>query len=213
MRHMQERTVREINMERAERGSSVMIAAATEKVATQIKGILPSGFGKVSFQPSMTKVKQKLIEERFDLLIVYTPLPDDFGLQSAMELVGKYPAMSILLLVNKDVYQQALYRSRDAGIMVLARPISTAFFVSAVEMLGVMSNKVQNLLNENAKLQRKLEDERYVGRAKCLLVEKEGMTEAEAHKYLERQAMNGSVTRREVAVRVIRENGRIVTNK
>ncbi len=190
-----------------------MIAAATEKVATQIKGILPSGFGKVSFQPSMTKVKQKLIEERFDLLIVYTPLPDDFGLQSAMELVGKYPAMSILLLVNKDVYQQALYRSRDAGIMVLARPISTAFFVSAVEMLGVMSNKVQNLLNENAKLQRKLEDERYVGRAKCLLVEKEGMTEAEAHKYLERQAMNGSVTRREVAVRVIRENGRIVTNK
>lgn len=199
-------------MERTEQRSSVIIAAAAEKVAVQIKGLLPSGFGKVSFQPSMAKVKQKLMEEGFDLLIICTPMPDDFGLQSAMELSGKYPAMSILLMVNKDVYQETLYRAGDSGIMILPRPVSTAFFVAAVEMLRAMNKKAQKLISDNAKLQRKLEDERYVSRAKCLLIEKEGMTEAEAHKYLERQAMNGSVTRREVAVRIIRENGRIVTN-
>lgn len=199
-------------MERAEQRSSALIAAPAEKVAGQVKAILPSGFGKVSFQPSMAKVKQKLMEESFDLLIICTPMPDDFGLQSAKELSGKYPAMSILLLVNKDVYQETLYRAGDSGIMILPRPISTAFFVSAVEMLRAVSNKTQKLISDNTKLQRKLEDERYVGRAKCLLIEKEGMTEAEAHKYLERQAMNGSITRREVAIRIIRENGRIVTN-
>lgn len=199
-------------MERVEKGSSVLIAAAMEKVATQIKGILPSGFGKLSYQPSMTKVKQKLMEESFDLLIIYTPLPDEFGLQAALEIAAKYQAMSILMLVNKDVYQEVLYRSGDSGIMVMARPVNQALFTSSVEMLCTVSRKVQRILNENQKLQRKLEDERYVTRAKCLLIERCGMTEPEAHKYLEKEAMNASVTRREAAIRVIRENGRIVTN-
>lgn len=199
-------------MERAEQRSSVLIAAATEKTAAQIKGILPSGFGKTSFQMSMTKVKQKLAEESFDLLIIYAPLPDELGLQSAIDLSSKYPAMSILLLVGKDVYQEALYRAGDSGIMILARPLSAAHFSATLQLLSAMSRKVHNLMNDNMKLQRKLEDERYVGRAKCLLIEKEGMTESEAHKYIEKQAMNASITRREVALRIIRENGRIITN-
>ncbi len=103
-------------------------------------------------------------------------------------------------------------QKRKIGITVLARPISTGTFVSAIQMLGAMSRKIQRLLEENAKLQRKLEDERYVSRAKALLIEKQGMTEGEAHKYLERQAMNGSVTRREVALKIIRESGRIIVS-
>lgn len=38
------------------------------------------------------------------------------------------------------------------------------------------------------------------------------MTETDAHKYLEHTAMNQGLTRREVAIRVIRENGRIIVN-
>ena len=197
-------------MERTEQRSSVLIAAQSEKIAVQIKGILPAGFGRVTFQPSMARVKQTLTEERADLLIIYTPLSDDSGVQSILDLSVKYPAMSILLIVSKEAYQQVLYRAGDTGITVLARPISTGTFVSAIQMLGAMSRKIQRLLEENAKLQRKLEDERYVSRAKALLIEKKGMTEGEAHKYLERQAMNGSVTRREVALKIIRESGRII---
>lgn len=199
-------------MERAEQGSSVLIAAAAEKIAVQIKGILPVGFGKVSFQPSMTKLKQKLTEERFDIIIICTPLPD-YGLQSVMDLAAKYPASGILMLVDKDVYQQAVYRAGDSGIMMLARPLSAAGFTATVRLLGTMSRKMQSLYNENLKLQQKLSDERYISRAKGLLIEKEGMTEGEAHRYLEQQAMNASVTKREVAMKVIRESGRIVINK
>ncbi|SFG05718.1 ANTAR domain-containing response regulator [Oribacterium sp. WCC10] len=196
-------------MERAEQGSSVLIAAAAEKIAVQIKGILPAGFGKVSFQPSMTKLKQKLTEERYDVVIICTPLPD-YGLQSVIELAAKYPALSILMLVDKDVYQQAVYRAGDSGIMMLARPLSASSFQATVRMLGTMSRKVQRLVNDNLKLQQKLSDERYISRAKGLLIERGGMTEADAHRYLEQQAMNTSVTKREVAMKVIRDSGRII---
>ena len=197
-------------MERTEQRSSVLIAAQSEKIAVQIKGILPAGFGHVTFQPSIARVKQTLTEERTDLLIIYTPLSDDSGIQSILDLAAKYPAMSVLLIVSKEAYQQVLYRAGDSGISVLARPISTGSFLSAIQMLQAMNRKIQRLLEENARLQRKLQDERYVSRAKALLIEKQGMSESEAHKYLEREAMNGSVTRREVALKVIRESGRIV---
>ncbi|HCS67836.1 MAG TPA: hypothetical protein DIW34_06585 [Oribacterium sp.] len=197
-------------MERTEQRSSVLIAAQSEKIAVQIRGILPAGFGHVTFQPSIARVKQTLTEERTDLLIIYTPLSDDSGIQSILDLAAKYPAMSVLLIVSKEAYQQVLYRAGDSGISVLARPISTGSFLSAIQMLQAMNRKIQRLLEENARLQRKLEDERYVSRAKALLIEKQGMSESEAHKYLEREAMNGSVTRREVALKVIRESGRIV---
>lgn len=199
-------------MERTEQRSSVLIAAQSEKIAVQIKGILPAGFGHVTFQPSIARVKQTLTEERTDLLIIYTPLSDDSGIQSVLDIASKYPAMSVLLIVSKEAYQQVLYRAGDSGISVLARPISTGSFLSAIQMLQAMNRKIQRLLEENARLQRKLEDERYVSRAKALLIEKQGMSESEAHKYLEREAMNGSVTRREVALKVIRESGRIVIN-
>ena len=197
-------------MERTEQRSSVLIAAQSEKIAVQIRGILPAGFGHVTFQPSIARVKQTLTEERTDLLIIYTPLSDDSGIQSILDLAAKYPAMSVLLIVSKEAYQQVLYRAGDSGISVLARPISTGSFLSAIQMLQAMNRKIQRLLEENARLQRKLEDERYVSRAKALLIEKQGMSESAAHKYLEREAMNGSVTRREVALKVIRESGRIV---
>ena len=188
-------------MERTEQRSSVLIAAQSEKIAVQIRGILPAGFGHVTFQPSIARVKQTLTEERTDLLIIYTPLSDDSGIQSILDLAAKYPAMSVLLIVSKEAYQQVLYRAGNSGISVLARPISTGSFLSAIQMLQAMNRKIQRLLEENARLQRKLEDERYVSRAKALLIEKQGMSESEAHKYLEHEAMNGSVTRREVALK------------
>jgi response regulator NasT len=75
-----------------------------------------------------------------------------------------------------------------------------------------MERRLKELSLENEKLEKKLQDERYISRAKALLIERKQMTETDAHKYLEHTAMNQGLTRREVAIRVIRENGRIIVN-
>ena len=45
---------------------------------------------------------------------------------------------------------------------------------------------------------------RLVDRAKCTLVQYLGFTEAQAHRYLEKQAMDMRMTRREVAEEILR---------
>ena len=56
---------------------------------------------------------------------------------------------------------------------------------------------------ENRRLQKRIEDIRLVDRAKCLLIECCGMSEPEAHSYIEQQAMNRRCPKREVAQGII----------
>ena len=46
------------------------------------------------------------------------------------------------------------------------------------------------LESENMKLQKKIEEIRLIDRAKCILIQYLQMTEQQAHKYIEKQAMN-----------------------
>ena len=60
------------------------------------------------------------------------------------------------------------------------------------------------LLQENRKLCRKIEDMGIVDRAKCVLIQVLKMTEPQAHRYIEKQAMNMRVTRRQVAEELLK---------
>jgi len=67
--------------------------------------------------------------------------------------------------------------------------------------------RIHELEAENARLRAKLAAEKTVCRAKCLLVERRGFSESEAHRYIEKLAMDTQDTRRSVAEQVIREYG------
>ena len=57
--------------------------------------------------------------------------------------------------------------------------------------------------NENERLQKKYEELKIVDRAKCLLIEHMRITEEEAHRVLEKEAMNTRISRVRVAKQVI----------
>ncbi|NCB28802.1 MAG: ANTAR domain-containing protein, partial [Clostridia bacterium] len=70
---------------------------------------------------------------------------------------------------------------------------------AALRLLLAARRRLFGLQSENRKLQRKIEDIRIIDRAKCLLIELRGMTEPEAHAYIEKQAMARRMTRRDIA--------------
>ena len=59
------------------------------------------------------------------------------------------------------------------------------------------------LQNENFKLQTKIEEIRLVNRAKCCLIQYLKFSEPQAHRYIEKQAMDTRQTRKEVAQRIL----------
>lgn len=74
----------------------------------------------------------------------------------------------------------------------------------AFPQLLSMSNRLYTMQAREDSLQKKLGDTKLVNRAKLLLISRLQMSEAEAHRYIEKTAMDTGESRREVALRLIR---------
>ena len=81
-------------------------------------------------------------------------------------------------------------------------PVS-CFWSRPHRLSSFWNHRLLRARQENARLQEKIAQVRLVSRAKCCLVEHEHMTEAEAHRYIEKQAMDTRRDRTEIAQEVL----------
>ena len=71
--------------------------------------------------------------------------------------------------------------------------------------LSFSCRRLDYLRQENDKLRDKIAQIRLVDRAKCYLIEHKGMSEAEAHRMIEKTAMDTRRDRAEVAAEILEE--------
>ena len=69
---------------------------------------------------------------------------------------------------------------------------------------GEARERLRRTEKKTATIEEKMEEIRLVNRAKWLLIEQLKMTESDAHRYIEKQAMDRCVSRREIAQNIIR---------
>ena len=70
--------------------------------------------------------------------------------------------------------------------------------------MAATHTKLAYMERKTATLEEKMEEIRLVNRAKWMLIERRGMDEASAHRYIEKLAMDARQTRRLVAQTLIR---------
>ena len=129
-------------------------------------------------------------------------LPDGFGTELALDL--SHGTAGVFLLVKNDYFDQICYKVENDGILTVAKPGSRQTIYGAIKLLAAMSAKLGKMEKKNRTLQEKMEDIRAVNRAKWLLIENLKMTEKDAHYYIEKQAMDTRLSRKEVAENIIR---------
>ena len=91
----------------------------------------------------------------------------------------------------------------EQGVLLISKPFSSTLFLQAVHMAAASNHRLMRLRQENARMQEKIAQIRLVSHAKCCLVEREQMTEAEAHRYIEKQAMDTRRDRAEIAQEIL----------
>ena len=94
-------------------------------------------------------------------------------------------------------------RTGDYGVCVVSKPLNKQELVKALRIGSAFRHRLLTMQKENNKLRTKLEEMRYVSRAKFLLISEQGMTEEAAHRYIEKSAMDTRRTRKEVSLEVI----------
>ena len=105
----------------------------------------------------------------------------------------------VLLMVNSDIYDEVYERTSLHGIFSLSKPFSRQTFSVALSWLAIVREKLRTDARKELSLEEKMNEIRLVNRAKWLLIRELQMEEPQAHRYIEKQAMDRCITKREVA--------------
>lgn len=167
----------------------------TALLADLLKG---QGASRVSSASHGGEARRLLSQLEYSLVIVNTPLEDEFGHDLAL-FAAKNTLSSVMLLVKGEAADEISKKVENSGVMVVPKPVSRQMFYQALKLLQASADRIQDLKNENRKLQNKIEEIRMVDRAKCAMIQYLNMTEPQAHRYIEKQAMDLRITKKEVA--------------
>ncbi len=141
-----------------------------------------------------------------DLVILDIKMPRLDGIGAASQIAAKRVAPVVMLTAfsQRDLVEQA----RDAGAMAyLVKPFSKRDLVPAVELAISRFTEIQALENEVAGLTERLETRKVIERAKGLLMAKQGMSEPDAFRWIQRTAMDRRTTMKAVADVVVENFG------
>jgi AmiR/NasT family two-component response regulator len=141
-----------------------------------------------------------------DLVILDVKMPKVDGIEAAQHIAGNRIAPVVILTAFSQ--RDLVERARDAGAMAyLVKPFAKRDLVPAIELAMSRFGELAALEQEVAGLTERLETRKVVERAKGILMTKQGLSEPEAFKWVQRTAMDRRTTMKAVAEAVIENFG------
>ena len=163
------------------------------------------GYIRPAMAASDLEARRRMDTNDYEVIIINTPLPDEFGHELGTDAVQKTDA-GVILLAKTGTAEQIADKLQDFGVLVLGKPFTGAQFRQAVQLAASNYKRLAVLRAENAKLLDKIAQLRLVDRAKCYLIEKKHYTETEAHRLIEKMAMDTRRPRGEIAQEILEED-------
>lgn len=145
----------------------------------------------------------RLVRElRPDIAVLDVKMPGVDGLTAAREITAE--RLCAVLILTAFSQRELVEQARDAGALAyLVKPFQRSELVPGIELAIGRFREMQELLDRNVELSEQLETRKIVDRAKGLLMDRDGLSEAEAFSFVQRRAMSDRTTMRAVAEGVI----------
>ena len=178
---------------------SVLIISASAQADHALRELLPELlYEPVQTVASIAAAGRAAAERSYDFVILNSPLPDDPGLSFAIDQCRGGGTVA-LLLVRAELYTELTEKVTPYGVFTLAKPFSKQTVLTALDWMASMRERLRRMERKSLTLEEKMEEIRLINRAKWLLIEQRQMDEPQAHRWIEKQAMDRCVTRRAVA--------------
>ncbi|MBP5431176.1 ANTAR domain-containing protein [Ruminococcus sp.] len=129
------------------------------------------------------------VEPSVELTIINSPLMDESGFELAEYIIEK-TAANCIFMIKEEHAEKINDNAEKSGIIVIGKPFSRTLLYQLVKTIDIAVNRSLKLYRENLRLEEKIAEIQAVDKAKFMLMQYKGMTEEEAHSYLEQYAMN-----------------------
>ncbi len=183
---------------------NALIVSKTESGIKAISALLSDeGFDDVACTLSADDARERVDTGAFDLIIINTPLDTETGLEFSLYCAGRTKS-SVIVIVKQEKAYEAFDIVDKHGVLVISKPLNKHLFHHYIVFTKCFKERMLSAFEENEKLKSELEEMKVINRAKLLLIQCLSMTEKQAHRYIEHQAMNMRKSKLDIAKQVIR---------
>ena len=184
---------------------NVLIISSSRSFTEQLAGFIRDSFNS-SVRAAETAYQARSVLDGgsapFDLAVINVPLPEESGVELD-EFIAESTVTGCIVMVKADKAEMLSERLEKSGVPVASKPFSKSVFYQLVKTVEVSLHRSRRLYEKTIQLEGKIEEIQTVDKAKFLLMEHRGMTEAEAHSYVERYAMNKRKKKKLAALEII----------
>ncbi|MBQ5325649.1 MAG: ANTAR domain-containing protein [Oscillospiraceae bacterium] len=182
---------------------SMLIVSTVANFSNAIIPLLPDGvFNPIDSVHSIGSARKAIDEKKYDIVII-NKSNDDFGVRFAIDISVNWNAV-VLLIVNNDVYADITNRVTVFGVFTLYRPVSKWTMSTALSWMASARERDRKKEQSEQSAADKLEEIRIINRAKWILIGEMNMTEEQAHRHIEKQAMDMCNSKKEIAESIIK---------
>jgi response regulator NasT len=183
---------------------SGLIVSCTDKSIDFFREMLKlASIRKTTVASSCAMARELMAQSGYDLVIINSPLKDETG-EKLSKQIASSGASQVILVVKSEFLDEISASTEDTGVLAVAKPVNRALFWSALKLARSAFGRVKLIQEENTRRKRRLEDVGLVARAKLMLISYLNLSEQDAHRYIEKQAMDMRVTRREIAEGILK---------
>lgn len=141
-----------------------------------------------------------------DVCVMDVKMPVMDGIDAASIIAEEEIAPVVLLTAYSD--QDLIARAQDAGVFAyLVKPFKPGDLAPTIEVARSRFEQNQQLRQEVADLNERIETRKVVEKAKGVLMEDHGLSEGEAYRRIQQQSMNARKSMREVAEAILLAKG------
>lgn len=187
-----------------ERVYSILIVSATDKFTSAFADLLPeTRYSPVHTAASVNAAERILAEKTFDFVIINAPLTDDIGIRFAID-TSTSKQSAVLLLVKSDVHAGIHDKVAEYGVFTLSKPTSKPTMIHALNWMESARERLKQFEKKSLSIKEKMAEIRLVNKAKWILISELKMNEPDAHRYIEKQAMDRCITKQTIAEEIIK---------
>lgn len=179
--------------------SGVFIVCSKIEMLKQLRTLmLQQGYSSVEYAISANEARRKLDFLEPGLILVNAPLQDELGVDFVLDIADKSDA-GIVVLSRHEHLEEMQYKLEKIGALVLPKPISRTILIQTARFAAQSRKSIKGLKLQNDDLEKRIQDRKIIEKAKWILVDKMSMTEPQAHRYIQKRAMDLRISQLKVA--------------
>lgn len=183
---------------------SVLVVSSAENFNSALLTLLPeSKYQPVQVVSNVGTAKRLVAERAFDFVFINSPLPDESGTRFAIDLCATRGTV-VVLFVKNDIYTGVYDKVAEHGVFTLPKPTARVTIQQALHWMASSRERLRKSEKKAVSIEEKMEEIRQVNRAKWLLISELKMSETEAHRFIEKQAMDCCISKKVVAENIIK---------